>query len=215
MSRTRDLAILTAAHHYNRVRFAIMRRLLAGRVEFGPGCDVWTSSFVFRGQGHAVFGPGCAVERQPQPLLLEVAEGGLFEAGPRAWFRGKYRPNAITCFEGAKVTIGEGSLLNGAIISARSSVAIGVKAMVSWDAAVLDSNLHPLDNDNPLEPRPVKIGDHVLIGSGAIVLPGVNIGDHCVIGAKSVVTKDVPPCSLAAGSPARVIRTIGERDGCL
>lgn len=58
----------------------------------------------------------------------------------------------------------------------------------------------------------VTIGNNVWIGGNSVVLPGVNIGDNCVIGAGSVVTKDVPPWSLAAGNPCRVIRKITEAD---
>ena len=48
--------------------------------------------------------------------------------------------------------------------------------------------------------------------SHVTVLKGVSIGDHCVIGTGSLVTEDVPPHSLAAGRPARVIRKLGNRD---
>ena len=50
------------------------------------------------------------------------------------------------------------------------------------------------------------IGSHCVIGIIAIVLPGVRIGDHCVVGAGAVVTKDVPPHTIVAGNPAKVIR---------
>ena len=59
---------------------------------------------------------------------------------------------------------------------------------------------------------PVRIGDNVWIGAGAILLPGVTVGDGSVIGAGSVVTKDVPGGVVAAGNPCRVLREIGERD---
>ena len=54
----------------------------------------------------------------------------------------------------------------------------------------------------------VEIGDDVWIGANAVVLPGVVIGNHCVIAAGAVVTKDIPPHSLAAGVPAKIIKTI-------
>ena len=57
--------------------------------------------------------------------------------------------------------------------------------------------------------KPIRIGNGVWIGGGAIVLPGVTIGDGCVVGAGSVVTHDLPPGSVAAGNPARIIRTLG------
>ena len=52
---------------------------------------------------------------------------------------------------------------------------------------------------------PVRIGEHVWIGGGAIILPGVTIGDGAVIGAGSVVTRDVPAGATVAGNPARFL----------
>lgn len=52
----------------------------------------------------------------------------------------------------------------------------------------------------------VKIGKNCWLGEGVIVMPGVTIGDGCVIGAHSVVNKDIPPASIAVGSPARTIK---------
>lgn len=56
--------------------------------------------------------------------------------------------------------------------------------------------------------HPVTIGDNVWIAASALVLPGVTIGEGSVIGAGSVVTRDVPPYSLAVGNPCRVIRQL-------
>lgn len=50
------------------------------------------------------------------------------------------------------------------------------------------------------------VGRNCFVGGGSIILPGVTIGDNCVIGAGSVVTKDVPPRSIVAGNPAKVVR---------
>ena len=73
---------------------------------------------------------------------------------------------------------------------------------------------HPLD----LEERaagwefgiPIIIEDHVWIGGGCTILPGVTIGRGSVIGAGSVVTKSIPPMSLAVGNPCRVIRSLSK-----
>ena len=54
----------------------------------------------------------------------------------------------------------------------------------------------------------VTISDDVWIGAGAVILPGVTIGEHVVVAAGSVVTKDVPSHSVAAGVPAKVIKSI-------
>ena len=56
--------------------------------------------------------------------------------------------------------------------------------------------------------NPVTIEDDVWIGANAVILPGVTIGNHCVVAAGAVVTKDVPPHSLVAGVPAKVIKQI-------
>jgi acetyltransferase-like isoleucine patch superfamily enzyme len=55
-------------------------------------------------------------------------------------------------------------------------------------------------------PRPVRVGDDAAIGIGAIVLPGVTIGDRAIVAAGSVVTRDVPPSTVAFGNPARIVR---------
>ncbi len=59
---------------------------------------------------------------------------------------------------------------------------------------------------------PVTIGNDCWFGANVTVCPGVTIGDGCVIGAGSVVTRDIPPHSLAAGVPCRVLRPITEAD---
>jgi len=56
--------------------------------------------------------------------------------------------------------------------------------------------------------KPITIGSDVWVGGGAIICPGVTIGDRSVIGAGSVVTSDIPSDVIAAGNPARVIRTL-------
>lgn len=55
--------------------------------------------------------------------------------------------------------------------------------------------------------RPIIIGNGVWLGGNVVVLPGVTIGDRAVIGAGSVVTKDIPPDTVAVGNPCRVIKT--------
>lgn len=58
----------------------------------------------------------------------------------------------------------------------------------------------------------ITIGDNCWLGGGVTVCPNVRIGEGCVIGAGSVVTRDIPPNSLAVGNPCRVIRPITEED---
>ena len=56
--------------------------------------------------------------------------------------------------------------------------------------------------------NPVTIEDDVWVGANAVILPGVTIGEHSVVAAGAIVTKDVPPHSLVAGVPAKVIKKI-------
>lgn len=71
---------------------------------------------------------------------------------------------------------------------------------------------HPLDaaqrRSGVESARPIRLGDDVWIGGGAIVLAGVTVGDRVVIGAGSVVTKDVPSDVVVAGNPARIIKRL-------
>lgn len=74
---------------------------------------------------------------------------------------------------------------------------------------------HPLSPKGRREHRgiakEVHIGNDVWIGANAVILPGVTIGDGTVVGAGAVVTKDIPPMSVVAGVPAKVIKMIEEQ----
>jgi maltose O-acetyltransferase len=76
----------------------------------------------------------------------------------------------------------------------------------------MDSNLHPLSNSEPLTAEPVVIGDYVNLGAHVVILAGTTIGSHVVIGAGSVVKGEIPDHVVAAGNPARVIRSLSDRD---
>ena len=74
----------------------------------------------------------------------------------------------------------------------------------------MDSDAHTIDGRK--NTKPVKIGDKVWIGTGAIILAGVTIGDGAVIAAGSLVNKDVPEKALVGGVPAKIIREEVEWD---
>lgn len=67
--------------------------------------------------------------------------------------------------------------------------------------------------DRPLSIAPVTIGDDVWLGQGVCVLPGVTIGAGSIVGANAVVATDIPPASIAAGVPARVVRRYDQEQG--
>ncbi|MFT8710094.1 MAG: 2,3,4,5-tetrahydropyridine-2,6-dicarboxylate N-acetyltransferase, partial [Sporolactobacillus sp.] len=63
----------------------------------------------------------------------------------------------------------------------------------------------------PPSAKPVIVEDNVLIGANAVVLEGVHIGEGAVVGAGAIVTKDVPPYTVAVGAPARVVKKIDQK----
>lgn len=108
---------------------------------------------------------------------------------------------------GATISIGDRTYINlRAEIACVRSVAIGRDCAISWDVAIMDTDFHEIVGGG--EPvGEVRIDNHVLVGARAIILKGVHVGEGAIIAANSVVTKDVPPRSLVAGSPAKIVRT--------
>ena len=69
----------------------------------------------------------------------------------------------------------------------------------------------PFNQQGYTSRTPVIVQDNVWIGTRAILLPGVTVGSNSVIGAGAVVTKDVPPFSIVAGNPARIVKSLGAK----
>jgi acetyltransferase-like isoleucine patch superfamily enzyme len=131
----------------------------------------------------------------------------------------KERPVRLDVGNRAVLKIGDGVYFNeGVHIVCNISVTIGARCLIASDVVILDDDGHPVAwrarHDHwPVKPEdrlgaPVVIADNVWVGTRAIILKGVHIGEGSVIGAGAVVTHDVPPAVVAAGTPARVIREI-------
>lgn len=135
--------------------------------------------------------------------------GTMFDVGPKG-----------------HVNVGGFSLVHGAWIICDASIEIGDYSLISWNVVLMDSYRLPVDvaarrralellPDHPmrcldaeLEARPIRIGRNVWIGFECCVLPGVCIGDGSIVGARSVVVDDIPPYTVVAGNPARVVRKL-------
>lgn len=117
----------------------------------------------------------------------------------------------VTAPEGL-LDIGDHCYINhGCLIGATKLVRIGSNSTIGPQVVMMDNDFHRLEperrNERP-ESRPVILEENVWIGARAIILPGVTIGKDSVIGSGSVVTKSIPPRTLAVGSPAHVIRNL-------
>jgi acetyltransferase-like isoleucine patch superfamily enzyme len=148
--------------------------------------------------------------------VLEAFEDGRLEVGPNTLLE----PDVwITAPGDARVQIGEGTFLNiGVMVAAQELVEIGAHCMLANNCFVTDANHRFDDPHKPITWQgfttkgPTRIGDNVWLGANVVVTSGVTIGERCVIGANSVVTEDVPPFSIAAGAPARVLRAVAYDD---
>ncbi len=163
-----------------------------GRFERSQFADIGT---------HVVFEAGVRVWH-PETIRL----GDNVYIGHDAMLKG-YHSGAITI--GDDTWIGQRCFLHGA-----GGITIGAGVGVGPDVRVLTST-HDLARaklDRPILAAPLTFAPVVIeadadIGLGAIILPGVTVGRGAQVGAGAVVTADIPALTIAAGNPARVLRT--------
>ena len=155
----------------------------------------------------------------------------LKSKSPRAVVLGDH----VSCYAGCSFaigvngtcTVGDFTLMNGALVMAEERIEIGSHCLISWNVGIADSDFHPIApaqriidahalapffKDRPPRPKlrtvPVIISDNVWIGMNAVILKGVTIGENSVVAAGAVVTKSVPPNVVVAGNPAVVTKTL-------
>lgn len=146
----------------------------------------------------------------------EVLEALLGGVGPGVWIEPPF-----FCDYGAHIYVGANTFVNANCVFLDSAeIRIGANVLIGPGVQLLTVT-HPLPAADRIVPdpdassapyrtyaRPISISDGVWLGAGTIVLPGVSIGANATVGAGSVVTKDVPPNTLAFGSPCRVQREL-------
>lgn len=129
--------------------------------------------------------------------------------------------------EGASASIGKRVFFSGHLVVAQQ-IEIGDDVLISWGVTIVDHNSHAiafsqraldvqdwrskLKDWGSVKIAPVKICSKSWIGFNAIILKGVTVGEGAIVGAGSVVTKDVPPWTIVAGNPARIIRALDENE---
>lgn len=145
------------------------------------------------------------------PILTALREGRLVIEPSVTVMAGCW----ITAPGEARIRIGRGTFLNlGVFVAAYESVDIGKDCMLSNGCFVTDADHRFEDPDIPMRIQgyevkgPTVIGDNVWCGVNVAVMSGVTVGRGSVVGSNSVVTRDVEPFSVVAGSPAKLIRRI-------
>jgi maltose O-acetyltransferase len=114
--------------------------------------------------------------------------------------------------EEGTLDIGDNVFINyGCSIAATHKIHIGSQCAIGTYVIMMDNDFHRIEPERRFErppSAPIVLEDNVWLGARVIVLRGVTIGQGCVVGAGSVVAHDIPPRSLAAGVPAKVIRSL-------
>ena len=96
-----------------------------------------------------------------------------------------------------------------------AEIRIGHNCLIGPNVGIYTTyhNINPTHRHQSGKAKPIVIGNDVWIGGHSCILPGVTIGDGVIVGAGSVVTKDVPPFTIVAGNPAKVVRDIASDAG--
>jgi acetyltransferase-like isoleucine patch superfamily enzyme len=170
-------------------------------------------SVVLKGTGH-VF------ERSTYVRLADSSDKNDITIGDHAMISGTLvSENHGKIFLGNYVYLRENSTIGSV-----NSITIGDYTSIADHVVILDNNNHPINPEDRKiksssprgsdlrkwrhsESAPIIIGSNVWIGSYARVCKGVNIGDNSIIAANAVVTKDVPPNTIVAGNPAKIVKT--------
>ena len=153
------------------------------------------------------------------PCIRIGGKGSSITVGKRFVACSDLSHNAIGVFQkviiktvghGAKIIIGDDVGISGCTISAATSVRIGNHVLLGSGCLITDSDSHPIDPDERRLgggglSKSIIIEDDVFVGARAIILKGVTIGKGSVVGAGAVVVKSVPPYSIVAGNPAKVV----------
>ncbi|MBN8419162.1 MAG: acyltransferase [Verrucomicrobia bacterium] len=138
----------------------------------------------------------------------DILNHGSFHLGAGFCFRSFRTKTRIDVFKGATLSIGDGCFINdGVNICCSTAITIGPHVKIADWAVLYDTDFHPVAPAEKVRSEPITIGKNVWIGARVMILPGATIGDHSVIAAGAIVRGEIPPRSIAAGVPAKVIKT--------
>jgi acetyltransferase-like isoleucine patch superfamily enzyme len=147
--------------------------------------------------------------------MLNYRSGGGKDVNLSIGAATKVMPGARLIPQQGSIQIGSNCTIQyGCVLYGVGGLQIGNDTRIAAHTVITPMNHVYRDPDTPIWQQGetalgIRIGNDVWIGSGVKILDGVDVGDGCVIGAGSVVTRSLPPYSVAVGSPARVVRTRG------
>jgi acetyltransferase-like isoleucine patch superfamily enzyme len=145
---------------------------------------------------------------------LRVDNRGRLLIGNQVLFHAQVAKTELAVLPGGELRIGNGAFINyGTEICAQAGITIGDECRIGTHCIIMDNDFHYVDlARRDLRPPgvPVIIEPHVWVGNRVTILKGVHIGYGSVIAAGSVVTRSIPPMSIAAGVPARVIGRVAD-----
>jgi acetyltransferase-like isoleucine patch superfamily enzyme/coenzyme F420-reducing hydrogenase beta subunit len=113
----------------------------------------------------------------------------------------------IWVMDNGELTLNECFCNEGVQITCAKRIVIGKGSVIARDVLIRDNDAHQILGTGHEMVKEIAIGEHVWIGTRAMILKGVTLGDGAIIAAGAIVTRDVPAHSMVAGIPARVIRT--------
>jgi acetyltransferase-like isoleucine patch superfamily enzyme len=136
----------------------------------------------------------------------------------------------VTETEGSAITIGNNVYVGGSTkLDCVTAIVVEDDVLISYECILADSDNHNFDyrirkgdlanwkrgehDWSKTSSAPIRVCRSAWIGARSIILKGVTVGEGAIVGAASVVTKDVPPFTIVAGNPARVIRQLTEAEG--
>ena len=158
---------------------------------------------------------GLPIIQRHRQSEIRVGRRLALRSSPASNPLGPNRPVIIsTRRAGASITIGDDFGMTGGSLVCEQRISIGDRVWVGANAIITDTDFHPLDPEqrrtqpSAANTAPVTIADDVFVGMNALVLKGVTIGAGSVLAAGCVVARDVPPRSVVAGNPARVVREL-------
>lgn len=200
--RLNSLRSLYLTWYYNRQKNIIHATpykkifiLRGSAVDIHKTAQIELNSSLFIGN-RRILSTNCCTKLQMGPLTRLIINGDFgFNENSNVW---------IT--QSGELILDGGFINEGVTITCANRIHIGKNAHIAREAVIRDYDGHFIETTNYRTSKPIDIGDNVWIGYRAMILKGVTIGEGAIVAANSVVTKDVPPHSIVAGNPAKIIR---------